>query len=48
MAYSIDFIKRAAAYRQEGHTFTQLRDAFDISSATFYDWEKSLTAGIMI
>jgi hypothetical protein len=48
MAYSIDFIKRAVAYRQEGYTLEQLRNAFDILSATFYGWEKSLTAGIMI
>jgi transposase len=45
MAYSIDFIKRAVEYRQEGHTFAQLREAFDISSATFYDWEKKLDDG---
>jgi transposase len=45
MAYSIDFIKRAVAYRQKGHTFTQLREAFDISSATYYDWEVKLNNG---
>jgi transposase len=45
MAYSIDFIKRAVAYRQEGHTFAQLREAFDIPSATFYDWEGKLNNG---
>ena len=45
MAYSIDFIKRAVAYRQEGHTFTQLREAFDIPSATYYDWEVKLNNG---
>jgi transposase len=45
MAYSIDFIKRAAAYRQEGHTFEQLREVFDIPSATFYDWEEKLNYG---
>jgi hypothetical protein len=48
MAYSIGFIKRAVAYRQEGHTLEQLREAFNIPSATFYGWGKSLTAGIMI
>jgi transposase len=42
MAYSIDFIKRAVAYKREGHTFKQLREAFDISSATYYDWSKKL------
>ena len=45
MAYSIDFIKRAVEYRQEGHTFTQLREAFDIPSATYYDWEVKLNNG---
>jgi len=30
MAYSIDYIKRAVAYKQEGHTFKQLREAFGI------------------
>jgi hypothetical protein len=33
MVYCIDFFKKAAAYRQEGHAFAQLRDAFDIPSA---------------
>jgi transposase len=45
MAYSKDFIKRAVAYRQEGHTFQQLREAFGIPSATYYDWEEKLDSG---
>jgi hypothetical protein len=45
MAYSIDFIKRAAEYRQKGHTFAQLREAFGIPSATYYDWETKLNNG---
>ncbi len=45
MAYSIDFIERAVAYRQEGHTFAQLREAFDIPSATYYDWEEKRANG---
>ena len=45
MAYSIDFIKRAVDYKQEGHTFAQLREAFDIPSATYYDWEAKLNNG---
>jgi transposase len=45
MAYSIDFIKRAVAYRQEGHTFAQLREAFDIPSTTYYDWQVKLNNG---
>jgi len=45
MAYSIDFIRRAITYRQNGHTFAQLREAFDIPSATYYDWETKLNNG---
>jgi transposase len=45
MAYSIDFIKRAVAYKQEGHSFKELREAFDISSRTYYDWSKKLQNG---
>ena len=45
MAYSIDFIRMAVAYRQNGHTFAQLREAFDIPSATYYDWEAKLNNG---
>ena len=42
MAYSIDFIKRAVAYKQNGHTFKELDEAFGIPSATYYDWEEKL------
>jgi transposase len=42
MAYSIDFIKKAVAYRQSGHTFKELDEAFGISSATYYDWKAKL------
>jgi transposase len=45
MAYSIDFIKRAVAYKQEGHTFEQLSEVFGIPSATYYDWEGKLDNG---
>jgi hypothetical protein len=45
MAYSTDFIKRALAYRQAGHTFAQLREAFGIPSATYYGWEAKLDKG---
>ena len=46
MAYGIDFKKRAVAYKQEGHTFKQLREAFGIPPETHYGWEKSLRTGI--
>ena len=45
MAYSIDFIRRAVAYKDEGHTFDQLREAFGIPNVTYYDWEKKLKNG---
>jgi len=45
MAYSIDFIKRAVKYKQEGHTFKQLREAFDIPPETYYQWEEKLENG---
>jgi transposase len=45
MAYSLDFIKRAVAYKKEGHTFEQLYEAFNIPHKTFYQWEKNLENG---
>ena len=45
MAYSIDFIERAVAYKQEGHTLKQLQEAFGIPSETYYDWKKKLENG---
>jgi len=47
MAYSIDFIKRAVAYKQEGHTLKQLQDAFGIPSETYYDWKEKLENGFV-
>jgi transposase len=43
--YSIDFIEKAVAYRQKGHSFEELRDAFGIPSATYYDWAEKLENG---
>ena len=45
MAYSMDYKQRAVAYKQEGHTFKQLREAFGIPSETYYQWEKKLRSG---
>jgi len=45
MAYSIDYIKRAVAYKQEGHTLKELREAFGIPSETYYDWKEKLESG---
>ena len=45
MAYSIDFIKKAVAYKQNGNTFKQLHEAFGIPPETYYQWEKRLESG---
>ena len=45
MAYSMDYKQRAVAYKQEGHTFQQLREAFGIPSETYYQWKKKLENG---
>jgi len=45
MAYSIDFIKKAVSYKQNGHTFKELDEAFGIPSATYYDWKEKLENG---
>jgi transposase len=45
MAYSIDFIKRAVAYKREGHTLKQLTATFGIPAVTYYDWEEKLATG---
>jgi transposase len=43
--YSIDFIMRAVAYKQEGHTFNELKDAFNIPPETYYQWKEKLKNG---
>jgi len=45
MAYSIDYIKRAVAYKQNGHTLKELQEAYGIPPETFYDWKKKLENG---
>jgi transposase len=45
MAYSIDFKKRAVAYKQEGHTFEQLKEAFGIPPETYYQWDEKFKTG---
>jgi len=47
MAYSIDYKKRAIEYKDEGHTFAELREVFKIPSATYYDWKEKLEKGIL-
>ncbi len=36
--YSIDYKKRAVEYKQEGHSFKELRAVFKIPSQTYYRW----------
>ena len=43
--YSIDFIRRAVAYKDEGHTFPELRNAFKIPPETYYQWKEKLNNG---
>jgi len=45
MAYSIDFIEAAVAFKKNGHTFKQLREVFGIPAETFYQWENRLENG---
>jgi len=48
MAYSIDFVKRAVAFKEEGRTFKQLRQAFAIWPQTYYDWVEKLGNGFFL
>ena len=41
----MDYIRRAVAYKQEGHSFKELKEAFNISSATYYDWREKPAGG---
>ena len=43
--YSIDYIRRAVAYKDEGHTFRELKDTFDIPAETYYQWKEKLENG---
>ena len=43
--YSIDFIRRAVAYKDEGHTLRELKDAFNIPPETYYQWKEKLENG---
>ena len=45
MAYSKDFIEAAVAFKQNNHTFKQLREVFGIPAETFYQWEERLESG---
>jgi transposase len=43
--YSIDFIRAAVAYKNGGHTFRDLKEAFNIPSETYYLWKEKLKNG---
>ena len=43
--YSIDYIRRAVDYKNEGHTFRELKDAFNIPAETYYQWKEKLGNG---
>jgi transposase len=42
MAHSIDFRMRVMAYMDEGHTFAELKEAFKVYPATYYQWRALL------
>ena len=43
--YSIDFIRRVVDYKNEGHTFMELRETFKIPPETYYLWKEKLENG---
>jgi transposase len=45
MAYSMDYRKRAIEYKEEGHSFKELKEAFKIPPETYYDWKKKMVSG---
>jgi transposase len=38
MAYSRDYREAAINFKQAGHTFAELREAFKITPQTYYNW----------
>jgi len=45
MAYSNDYRKRAIEYKDTGHTFVELQEAFKILPRTYYDWKQKFAEG---
>jgi len=43
--YSMDFKRRAVAYKDEGHTFAELKTAFKIPPKTYYLWKEKFENG---
>jgi transposase len=42
MAYSIEYRKAAIEFKEEGHTFAELKKVFKITSKTYYEWVELL------
>ena len=38
-------MRRAVVYKNEGHTFKELKDTFNIPSETYYQWKEKLKNG---
>ncbi|MCL2193405.1 MAG: IS630 transposase-related protein [Treponema sp.] len=47
MAYSEDYRKRTIEYKDSGHTFGELREAFKIPPRTYYDWKQKSADGLL-
>lgn len=43
--YSMDYRLRAVAYKDEGHTFKELKETFKIPAQTYYQWKEKLQNG---
>jgi transposase len=41
----MDYKKRAVVYKDAGHTFKQLYEAFGIPNQTYYLWKRNLESG---
>ena len=41
----MDYRLRAVAYKDEGHTFNELKETFKIPAETYYQWKEKLEYG---
>ncbi|MDR2097576.1 MAG: helix-turn-helix domain containing protein [Spirochaetaceae bacterium] len=42
MAYDVVFRKRVIEYKDAGHTFKDIQEAFGVDSKRYYSWKKML------
>ncbi|MDR2096989.1 MAG: helix-turn-helix domain containing protein, partial [Spirochaetaceae bacterium] len=42
MAYDVLFRKRVIEYKDAGHTFKEVNEAFGVDSKRYYSWKKQL------